>query len=45
MVVENKVKKIIVDQLGVAEGVLFLVSEATGYITGQVLNINGGMYM
>jgi len=29
----------------VAEGVLFLVSDAAGYITGQVLNINGGMYM
>src|SRR3990167_4503623 len=29
----------------VAEGVLFLVSEAANYITGQVININGGMYM
>ena len=29
----------------VARGVLFLVSEEAGYITGHVLNINGGMYM
>ena len=29
----------------VAEAVLFLVSEASRYITGQVLNINGGIYM
>jgi len=29
----------------VAEGVLFLVSDAGNYITGQVLNVNGGMYM
>lgn len=29
----------------VAEGVLFLVSEAANYLTGQVININGGMYM
>ncbi|MBI5048097.1 MAG: 3-oxoacyl-[acyl-carrier-protein] reductase [Deltaproteobacteria bacterium] len=29
----------------VAESVLFLVSDAANYITGQVLNINGGMYM
>jgi len=29
----------------VAAGVRFLASEEAGYITGHVLNINGGMYM
>lgn len=29
----------------IAESVLFLVSHAAGYITGQVLGVNGGMYM
>lgn len=29
----------------VANVVLFLASKAAGYITGQVININGGMYM
>jgi len=29
----------------VAQGVLFLVSENSSYITGQVLNVNGGIYM
>ncbi len=29
----------------VAEGVLFLASDGAGYITGEVLNINGGMSM
>ena len=29
----------------VAYGVRFLASQEAGYITGQVLNINGGMYM
>ena len=29
----------------VAEAVLFLVSEASSYITGQVINVNGGIYM
>jgi len=29
----------------VAEAVLFLVSEASNYITGHVLNVNGGIYM
>ena len=29
----------------VAPGIMFLASEEAGYITGHVLNINGGMYM
>jgi 3-oxoacyl-[acyl-carrier protein] reductase len=29
----------------VAKAVLFLVSEASAYITGQVLSVNGGMFM
>lgn len=29
----------------VAKAVVFLASEDTGYITGHVLNVNGGMYM
>jgi 3-oxoacyl-[acyl-carrier protein] reductase len=29
----------------VAAAVRFLVSEEAGYITGHVLNVNGGMYM
>jgi 3-oxoacyl-[acyl-carrier protein] reductase len=29
----------------VAEAVFWLCSEAAGYITGQVLHVNGGMYM
>ncbi|MGA8185428.1 MAG: 3-oxoacyl-[acyl-carrier-protein] reductase [Terriglobia bacterium] len=31
--------------LDVANGVRFLASEEAGYITGHVLNVNGGMYM
>ena len=30
---------------GFGYGVLFLASPETSYITGHVLNINGGMYM
>ena len=29
----------------VAQAALFLVSEASGYITGQVIHVNGGIYM
>ena len=29
----------------VAAAVRFLASEEAGYITGQVLDVNGGMYM
>lgn len=43
------IKLIPMDRLGkpedVAEAVLFLVSEESSYITGQVLNVNGGIYM
>jgi len=46
---EFLVKQIPMERLGspedVAEAVLFLASPAADYITGQVLNVNGGMYM
>ncbi len=46
---EALTKQIPLDRLGspddVANAVLFLVSDASNYITGQVVNVNGGMYM
>jgi len=43
------IKQIPMERLGtpedVAEAVLFLASPAADYITGHVLNVNGGMYM
>lgn len=48
--VKEELKRMIpMERLGrpedVAEAALFLVSEASSYITGQVLNVNGGIYM
>lgn len=46
---EEMLNNIPVGRLGTVEdvalGVLFLASKHAGYITGHVLNINGGMYM
>lgn len=46
---ETLIQMIPMERLGqpedVAEAVLFLVSERSSYITGQVLNVNGGIYM
>jgi len=46
---ELLIKQIPMERLGtpedVAEAVLFLACPASDYITGQVLNVNGGMYM
>ena len=46
---ETLMQMIPMERLGtpedVAQAVLFLVSESSSYITGQVLNVNGGIYM
>ena len=48
--VKEELKRLIpMERLGkpedIAEAVLFLVSEKSNYITGHVLNVNGGIYM
>ena len=46
---EFLIKQIPLARLGspedIAEAVLFLAGSGADYITGQVLNVNGGMYM
>jgi len=45
---QEKIKNIPLGRIGtpeeVAEAVLFLISEKSSYITGQTINVNGGMY-
>lgn len=45
----NLIKQIPLARLGspsdIADAVAFLASEGAGYITGQVIHVNGGMYM
>jgi len=46
---EMLIRAIPMERLGtaedIAEAVLFLAGPGADYITGQVLNVNGGMYM
>jgi acetoacetyl-CoA reductase len=48
-VLEKIVARIPVGRLGqaaeIAHGVLFLVSDGAGFITGSTLSINGGQHM
>jgi 3-oxoacyl-[acyl-carrier protein] reductase len=47
--IANIVRQIPAGRLGrpadVAAAVLFLASDEAGFITGQTLNVNGGLYM
>ncbi|MCY0905156.1 SDR family NAD(P)-dependent oxidoreductase [Arthrobacter sp. H14-L1] len=46
---DEMVKDLVVNRVGttrdIAAAIAFLISEDTGYITGQTLNVDGGLYM